>query len=469
VRVTAVATGSPRGRARLRRAGVAATCVALLASLVACTSEDEQPPLSPDPVPAPRAEDVLTLAVWGSDIEIDTYERLMAEYSATSDTSEVEVVAFPDREATMDAIEAGEVRPDVFMASRRDLARLREDGRTIPVDELLDERFVEFGDGYARDALLAFSADQRLQCMPFEVSPTVVYYNTDLVDFERMHERGLDAPTSPNRWTFEQFREAAEFATRPRRGTKGVHVDPSLAGLAPFVYAGGGDLFADGQPPTSLAFSEESTREALERTLELLRSGPLTLSDSQLERASALEWFRRGKLAMITGDRSWVPGLRVTQGLEFDVMPIPTIEETATTGELIGFCLARRPVSLSGAADLLVHLISDDVVRPLTRSGSLVPANQQVALSEDFLQPGRLPESATVFTDSVDDMVIPPLLDSWGPLQRAVDELVASLVTAPGVLDLETVTAEIDLASQLVLAPDPVVGEDGEPVEEPQD
>jgi len=469
VRVTAVATGSPRGRARLRRAGVAATCVALLASLVACTSEDEQPPLSPDPVPAPRAEDVLTLAVWGSDIEIDTYERLMAEYSATSDTSEVEVVAFPDREATMDAIEAGEVRPDVFMASRRDLARLREDGRTIPVDELLDERFVEFGDGYARDALLAFSADQRLQCMPFEVSPTVVYYNTDLVDFERMHERGLDAPTSPNRWTFEQFREAAEFATRPRRGTKGVHVDPSLAGLAPFVYAGGGDLFADGEPPTSLAFSEESTREALERTLELLRSGPLTLSDSQLERASALEWFRRGKLAMITGDRSWVPGLRVTQGLEFDVMPIPTIEETATTGELIGFCLARRPVSLSGAADLLVHLISDDVVRPLTRSGSLVPANQQVALSEDFLQPGRLPESATVFTDSVDDMVIPPLLDSWGPLQRAVDELVASLVTAPGVLDLETVTAEIDLASQLVLAPDPVVGEDGEPVEEPQD
>jgi hypothetical protein len=37
------------------------------------------------------------------------------------------------------------------------------------------------------------------------------------------------------------------------------------------------------------------------------------------------------------------------------------------------------------------------------------------------------------------------------------------------VLDLEAVTAEIDLASQLVLAPDPVVGEDGEPVEEPED
>lgn len=458
-----------RSTTRARRTAVSALCVALLAGLAACTTEADRPPLSPDPVPAPRAEDQLTLAVWGSTIEIDTYERLMAEYSASSDTSEVEVVSFSDREEAMDALEAGEVDPDVFMASRRDLSRLREDERTIPVDELLDERFVEFGDGYARDALLAFSADQRLQCMPFEVSPTVVYYNTDLVDFERMRERGLDAPTTPGRWTFEQFRAAAEFATRPRRGTTGVHVDPSLAGLAPFVYAGGGDLFADGEPPTSLAFSEESTREALERTLELLRSGPLTLSDDQLEQAPALEWFRRGKLAMITGDRSWVPKLRTTQGLAFDVMPIPTIDETATTGELIGFCLARRPESLSGAADLLVHLISDDVVRPLTRSGYLVPANQQVALSEDFLQPGRQPLSSTVFTDSVDDMVIPPLLDSWGPLQRAVDELVQTLVTAPGVLDLEAVTAEIDLASQLVLAPDPVVGEDGEPVEEPED
>jgi multiple sugar transport system substrate-binding protein len=466
---TAGWTARSTGRARARRTGVAAMCVALLASLAACTTDSDQPPLSPDPVPAPRSEDRLTLAVWGNGIEIDTYERLMAEYSARSDTSEVEVVAFSDREEAMDALEAGEVKPDVFMASRRDLSRLREDERTIPVDELLDERFVEFGDGYARDALLAFSADQRLQCMPFEVSPTVVYYNTDLIDFERMRERGLDAPTSPSRWSFDQFREAAEFATRPRRGTKGVHVDPSLAGLAPFVYAGGGDLFADGEPPTSLAFSEESTREALERTLELLRSGPLTLSDRQLERAPALEWFRRGKLAMITGDRTWVPRLRVTQGLGFDVMPIPTIDTTATTGELIGFCLARRPVSLSGAADLLVHLISDDVVRPLTRSGYLVPANQQVALSEDFIQTGRQPFSSTVFTESVDDMVVPPLLDAWGPLQRAVDELVETLVTAPGVLDLESVTAEIDLASQLVLAPAPVVGEDGEPVEESQD
>jgi multiple sugar transport system substrate-binding protein len=439
----------------MRRTSAAVLSLALVASLAACSSEDDRPPLSPDPVPAPQAEAQLTLAVWGSPSEIDTYERLMEEYSVLSETSDVEVVAFPDREQAMAAIESGEVEPDVFMASRRDLALLQQEQRTQPVVELLDERFVGFGDGYSRDALLAFSADRRLQCMPFDVSPTVVFYNTDLIDFERMAERGLDAPSSPDRWSFDQFRAAAEFATKPRRGSKGVYVDPSLEGLAPFVYSGGGTLFDDDENPTSLAFGDDSTRDALERTLELLRSGALTLSEKQLAQAPAIQWFLRGRLGMITGVRSWVPRLRRTQGLNFDVMPIPTLDTAATTGELTGFCLARRPESLSGAADLLVHLISDDVVRPLARTGYLVPANREVALSDDFLQPGRQPVSSQVFTDSVGDMEIPPLLDTWAQLQAAVDPLVGDLVSTPGVLDLDAATEAIDLASQQVLAPQP--------------
>jgi multiple sugar transport system substrate-binding protein len=459
------------GRAAARRTTAALLSTVVLAGLAACSDEQSssRPPLDPDPVATPVPEDQLTLAVWGSRAEIDTYERLMAEYSVISETSDVEVVAFSDREEAMAALAAGEVDPDVFMASRRDLSWLRDEGRTSPVDELLDERFVEFGDVYSRDALLAFSADRRLQCMPFEISPTVVFYNTDLIDFERMEARGLEVPSSASRWSFEEFQAAAEFATRPRKGTKGVYVDPSLAGLAPFIYSGGGNLFDDDDAPTSLAFSDGSTRDALETTLGLLRNGPLTLSSKQLTQATPQQWFRRGRLGMITGDRSWVPQLRLTQGLSFDVMPIPTIETSATTGELTGFCLARRPVSLSGAADLLVHLISDDVVRPLTRTGYLVPANQQVALSEDFLQPGRQPLDASVFTDSADDMVVPPLLDTWTQLQSAVDEQVARLVTAPGVLDLEGASAAIDFASQLVLAPELVLEEDPEDAGDSED
>uniref|UniRef100_UPI00262A24EE hypothetical protein n=1 Tax=uncultured Nocardioides sp. TaxID=198441 RepID=UPI00262A24EE len=110
------------GRVGVRRTTAALLSTVVLAGLAACSDEpsSSRPPLDPDPVASPVAEDQLTLAVWGSRAEIDTYERLMAEYSVISETSDVEVVAFSDREEAMAALAAGEVDPDVFMASRRD-------------------------------------------------------------------------------------------------------------------------------------------------------------------------------------------------------------------------------------------------------------------------------------------------------------------------------------------------------------
>ncbi len=87
-------------------------------------------------------------------------------------------------------------------------------------------------------------------------------------------------------WTFEQFRAAAEFASRPRRHTRGLYVAPSLAGLSPFIYAGGGEVYNDDNEPTSLAFSEDDTREALTESLELLRDPQVTLTDRQLAQRS---------------------------------------------------------------------------------------------------------------------------------------------------------------------------------------
>ena len=159
---------------------------------------------------------------------------------------------------------------------------------TQPVDALLDERGVDFGDDYSRDALQAFSADDRLQCMPYGISPMVIYYNTDLVDFDRMEARGLDVPDEERlNWTFDQFAAAAEFATRPRRGTRGVYVEPTLrgAGAVHLLRRRPGVRRRDG--PDVARVLRRHHADALERTLELLRSPTLTLSEEQLERAHA--------------------------------------------------------------------------------------------------------------------------------------------------------------------------------------
>jgi multiple sugar transport system substrate-binding protein len=438
-----------------RRAVVGALLVAL--TLPACEA-DVGPTPEPDESPTTTAatDHTLEFGVFGSQDELDAYASLVGVYNSLYDGAEMDMTGYAGREELMGEIrETGEV-PDVFLASGRDLAWLREEQLLEPVDSMLLERGVDLGDLYARDAVLAFSADSRLQCMPVGVSPTVMFYNTELVDFERMLARGLPAPVEePLTWNYEQWVAAVEFASRPRRVTRGIAVDPSLRGLAPFVYAAGGEVFDDPETPTSLAFSDDATRSALGTVLEVLRDPRLTLSPKQLERRSAMEWFKSGKLGMIPGTREQVPMLREVDELSFDVLPIPAIERNATTGTFTGMCVSRDTGNLTAAADFLVHMTSPVSVRRLVSSGSLVPANLEVALSDDFLQPGREPQHAQVFTNSIRQVVLPPLLESWSDLEAAVHSDIMTMFVAPVITDLEPLTQRIDEDSRTVLAPDP--------------
>lgn len=449
-----------------------ATGVVLTVTLGLAACDTESGP-SPDPAPttsAPVKKTKLTFGVWGTEDEMASYDTMVAGYNASTEVAEVALKPYADRTALRTAVEAGgKDAPDIFLASRDDLVWMGDGELNVPVDELLDERGVEFGDQYSQAAVAAFSADRRLQCMPYAISPMVVFYNTALVNFERMANRGLDVPTSEDnaRWSFEQFEEAARFASRKRRGSKGVYVDPSIRALAPFIYSGGGQVFDDEEAPTSLAFNEESSREALMRTLELLRDPTVTLSDAQLARRTPLEWFERGKLGMLPGDRSMVPALRGVPGLRFDVMPMPALDSEATIGEITGTCITAGGPSVPAAADFLVYALSSDAVSQVTRAGYIVPVNQEVALTDDFVQPGRAPEHAVVFTDSVRDLVVQPPLDVWPALDTAVEPFLDEMFSIPVLDDLEALTTQIDEASQTVLTPPEEGTEDPEESESP--
>jgi multiple sugar transport system substrate-binding protein len=442
-----------------RRTPVLATLLLLLAASIAACDSEASPPPKPPPTDSSPVE--LTFGVWGTDAEIAAYQSVVNTYNESSTGVEVTIKDWPTAEALADSIKAGEQPPNVFLLSRADLATVTEEGLNRPLLELVDERGVDFGDGYSRDALLAFSADDDQQCMPYGVSPMVIYYNKDLIDFERMALREeLPAPTPDpdtgiyDRWSFEEFRAAAEFASRPRRETKGIHVEPTLRGLAPFVYSGGGDLFNADAAPTSLDFSSDETRDALTPTLELLRDPALTLTEEELAEAPAIEWFKHGKLGMIAGFRSMVPELRATPGLDFDVMPMPVIDDPATIGDISGLCISARPAAvIPQAADFLVYVVSAEAVARVATAGYLVPANLQVAASDDFLQLGRLPVTSQIYNTSIGDMQLLPLIDNFRELEAAVRGPLRQLLTMP-VPDLEALTTQIDEDSRPVLDPE---------------
>jgi len=387
--------------------------------------------------------------VFGSSDEVEQYRQMAALFAPLNRQVTVEIQSWPNDTAMMAAFKAGTTLPDVVLASRRDLTWLTEHQAVQPVDQLLDDRGFDFGDEYPRSSLTAFSSDNHLNCLPYGIAPAVIYYNKALVKLRRVSD---DPPTPGQGWTLDQFAAAARWAVNHHPGIAGAYVEPSLAGVSPFLYSGGGQLFDDTDQPTTLAFSEETNQQSLDRTVRVLGRRRMHLTPTQLQEHSAVQWFRHGRLALLEGSRRIVPDLRTQLGLEFDVMPMPSLGTSATVGGLTGLCVSQDARAAATAADFLVYASSPEALGVVASGGYLQPANQTVALSDDFQQPGRLPEHASVFTFSVKSMVYPPLIGQWDELDRAVDPLIDRMLRGrpPAV---PRMSRRIDRASYGVLGP----------------
>ncbi|EON22864.1 MULTISPECIES: ABC transporter substrate-binding protein [Nocardioides] len=453
---------------------MAMTAALVLSLGLAACSEEQQP--APEPTPKPSAGTAeeprtLTFGAFGHPTELKAFQRVVDSFNATSQTREVKLVTWANHEQALESVLEGDA-PDVFLTSRRDLRQIADADATRPVGLLLDERGVDFGDRFSRDAVDAFAYEDELQCMAYSVSPMVIYYNDDLIDFDKMERRGLDVPSVKNdvrsdRWSLAEFAAAAQFATR-RGKVDGVWIEPTLRGLAPFIYSGGGQVFDEDDDPTSLAFSDDGTRSALDQTLAILRDTTLTPSADELRKATALQLFKRGKLAMIAGFRDLVPELRAVDSLSFDTISMPVIDSPATVGDIDGLCISADSERVNDAADFLAYAVSDAALEIVTRTGYIVPANTEVAGSDAFLWPDRQPAHASVFNSAIRGMIIPPLLATGPELETAVSPLLDDLVTSPGVLDLELATEEIDNVSRSVLDPESFT-ESPAPSESPTD
>jgi multiple sugar transport system substrate-binding protein len=424
--------------------------------LVGCTdgsADPDSPGTTVATAPEPSEPPVITFGIYGPPDELAAWRQVIQAYNAAPGSARAKLITWPDRETALGQI-AGDSLPDVFLSSYRDLDDLVATKQIQPVGELLDEREVDFGDGFERTALRAFGRNNALQCMPYGVSPRVLFYNTKLIDFDKMLKRRLVIPEfqedRPRSWNFEQFTAAAEFAARPARNIRGFYFEPSLDGLAPMFYAAGAPVFDDEEPPTSTRLSSDEAVAGLDVLLPVLRKTQLNLSPEQLAKADPIEWFTRGKLGMIAGDHTLVPLLRRTTGLSWDVMPIPVIDSGATTGDVTGLCMSADAPAAE-AADLIVNAISADSVSTVAAAGYLVPTNLEVSESQRFLGQGA-PISARVFNDSIRQLELAPSLYITPELETAVSSGILGLLNAT-YPDPRALAEQIDAASQAVLEP----------------
>ena len=427
--------------------------ITLCLAVAGCTTDPERGSADPSPSvlsssSAPPEPVSLDVAVYGPEGGLDAYDALADAFMAENPHVTVEVKRFEDAAAVMDAVD-GEMPPDVFLMDHLHLPQLVEDGQVQPVDALLEARQVDFGDGYQRGGLTAFAANASLQCMPHDVSPTVVYYNEDLVNLRRLAEEGEEPPNALDGWDWETFARAARLAARGP--ADGVYLEPTLFSLAPFVWSAGGDIVDDPQAPTSLTLSEGEAREALEQVLALARDPEVTPSRSELRRQDAVTRFARGKLGIILGSRALTPRLREADGLDFDVMPLPNMGRVRTIADMTGYCVAEETNHLQAAGDFVAFAVSRQGAAITTRPGYVVPSNLEVANSTAFNQPAQ-PESSFVFNEGVRRAQSLPFVSTWPELSEAVEPVLTEMFYAP-VIDLEQLLTQVDTTSQRVLAP----------------
>lgn len=453
---------------------LAATALAL--SLAACSGSSD-PDADPKPTPSPSTSPsttpvksaTLTVGVYGARPEVQAYRQVAQEYAKANPGIDVKVRAWSGQRAMIADVVAGKNVPDLFLASRAELPNLVAKKAVRPVDSYLDARGVALGDTYARQAVKDFTAKLRLQCMPYAADPTVLYYNTDMVDFGKVRSDDAEVPAKgATRWKIDQFATALRVATRPgpkgkRRG--GIFVPHTASGLAPWIEAAGGHVFDDTRLPSKMTLSD--SQDALERILPILTNPDFAVTKAELHGRTPLQAFRSGKLAMMTGSHGLVPKLRKNPGLNWDVVSMPADHGSATTGDYTGLCMSEKGEQHELAADLLAYLISEKAVGEVTRAGYTVPANQEVAFSKDFLSKTEPPAGAMAFVNAVKSMRAMPSPEAMHELDAAIAPDIRLLFRRGFVThleersdELETITDRIDERSDDVLNPPAALADD---------
>jgi multiple sugar transport system substrate-binding protein len=378
----------------------------------------------------------LTLSVYGEPEAVRAYRNVAEDFTEETGV-EVEVQVHPSASRAggdvLRRLDGAGSAPDVFLLAPESLPDALATERLQPVDEELEQRGLQFGDGYQRTALTAFSAEDNLQCMPVDMSPYVMFINRDLVRPRDLAIRGVPLPEQ-RQWLFEDFAAAARLIAREQQGVEGfksVHLPLDIEPLTAFVRSGGGDVVDDVDQPGELTLDTDEARTALLAYLRLARQRSVALSEEEAEEVAPADRFADGRLAMMFGTRADVPDLRRT-GVPFDVMPLPSLGTPRTVADIAGLCVDQQGTQLETALDLVAFVAGNDASTTLARSGAVLPANLDVAFSPAFAQAGQLPRSVQVFRDSLERSGLMPFSTAWPEVSARVEAVLARVVDGSG-------------------------------------
>lgn len=274
--------------------------------------------------------------------------------------------------------------------------------------------------GFFPISLPVFQSRGRQMVIPAELSPLVVFYNSDLFD-----RRGMTYPTSE--WTVQDFQVAAKQLTDttggPQQATYGFVGDMTTV-IWPLLLAFGGSIPDASVDPQASTMTSPSAIRAFQFLSDLIVRDQSFPIDPQ-GRTSAI-WYggRAGMTMLYMNSRNAVPqqqqggpavaatptaGPRQTWGFHWDVVPVPKEAGRSTLVQVAGYAIpkgAKNPDEAWQLIRYLVQTLPDPGAAP-----GYVPALKSLAQSADF---GRLytESGRRAYLDSVNFGQTVPLVPS---------------------------------------------------------
>ncbi|MCW2679983.1 MAG: extracellular solute-binding protein family 1 [Frankiales bacterium] len=369
-----------------------------------------------------REDRTLTVQAAGGEGELSALRELISAYEQARPGVTVSFTGVPDQGdhiAKLGTAFAGGNPPDVFLLNYRRLGPFVDRDVLAPAD-LGDRSEADF---YA-PSLEAFTYDGELACVPQNASSTVAYLNLDLLE-----RAGVALPTEE--WTWADLEEMAK--SLHSKGIAAVGYDAEIRTVAPFVWTAGGEVVDDTAEPTAMTLDTPQAGRALQYLDGLQQYG---VDATARAAAGPADQFAGGSLAVFFDSRRSVPVFRKSEGLSFDVRPLPRADAGRPSVSLLAsdaYCVSKGSSSL--AADFASYAVGDEGGTVLARSGRTVPSVKALAQSPAFLDPAQQPASSSVFLD-----VIPTLrrLPNVGPedeAEEAANDLLAQYFAGKAGLD----------------------------------
>jgi multiple sugar transport system substrate-binding protein len=266
---------------------------------------------------------------------------------------------------------------------------------------------------YAPSLLEAFTYDGALMGVPQQFSNVVLIYNRTLFD-----EAGLDHPTAE--WTWEDAQAAAEAITDTEAGVWGNYQPVSFHEFYKALAQSGGEFFnAD---MTEATFAGPEGIEAATWLVEKSGTTMPTEADGAGTPDFDTNLFREGRLGMWhTGIWNFTP-LAETEGLDWDIAVDPGNTTKASALFADGVAVAASSQNPAAAQRFVQYLTSSDsaVETRLSASWSLPPVADTDRLGAYLEQ--TPPENRQAVIDSLDAVVLPPVIESQQEMQDIVSE-----------------------------------------------